>query len=42
MFPLDELRNAGVDMESPQPVDAAVAHFAEKVEQLKGICAKLG
>jgi len=42
MFPLDELRNAGVDMETPQPVEAAIAHFAEKVEQLKGICAKLG
>ena len=42
MFPLDELRTAGVDMETPAPVEAAIAHFAEKVEQLKTVYSKLG
>jgi oligoendopeptidase F len=41
-FPLDELRDAGVDMETPAPVEAAIAHFAEKVEQLKAVYGKLG
>jgi hypothetical protein len=42
MFPLDELRNAGVGMETPQPLEAAIAHFAEKVDQLKAVYGKLG
>jgi oligoendopeptidase F len=33
-FPLDLLREAGVDMESPQPVDTALTHFGELVEEL--------
>jgi oligoendopeptidase F len=41
MFPLDELRAAGVDMETPAPVEAAIAHFAEKVKQLQAVYAKL-
>ncbi len=41
MFPLDELREAGVDMETPAPVEAAIAHFAEKVKQLEAVYAKL-
>jgi len=32
--PLDLLRGAGVDMEKPQPVDSALAHFAEMVKEL--------
>ena len=33
-FPLDLLRDAGVDMEQPQPVDTALAHFERLVEEL--------
>jgi hypothetical protein len=29
-------------METPAPVEAAIAHFAEKVEQLKAVYGKLG
>jgi oligoendopeptidase F len=32
--PLDLLRDAGVDMASPEPVEAALAHFARLVEEL--------
>jgi len=32
--PLDLLRDAGVDMESPQPVDTALAHFESLVAEL--------
>ena len=32
--PLDLLRNAGVDMEQPQAVDTALAHFGQLVDQL--------
>ena len=33
-FPLDLLRDAGVDMESPQPVETALTHFSRLVEEL--------
>jgi oligoendopeptidase F len=33
-FPLDLLRDAGVDMEKPGPVDTALEHFSGLVEQL--------
>jgi oligoendopeptidase F len=33
-WPLDLLRDAGVDMEKPEPVDTALAHFAKLVEEL--------
>ncbi|MBL9122089.1 MAG: oligoendopeptidase F, partial [Planctomycetaceae bacterium] len=33
-FPLDLLRGAGVDMEKPEPVDTALAHFTELVDEL--------
>jgi oligoendopeptidase F len=33
-YPLDLLRDAGVDMESRQPVDAALAHFEKLVGEL--------
>jgi oligoendopeptidase F len=34
-FPLDELKTAGVDMASPQPVRNAIGHFAARVTELK-------
>lgn len=34
-FPLDLLRDAGVDMERPEPVDMALAHFQRRVEELE-------
>ena len=33
-FPLDELVEAGVDMRSPEPIEKAIAHFNELVDQL--------
>ncbi len=33
-FPLDLLRDAGVDMEKPQPIDTALTHFGRLVEEL--------
>jgi oligoendopeptidase F len=33
-YPLDLLRDAGVDMETPAPVNAAMRRFAELVEEL--------
>ncbi|MBA2113176.1 oligoendopeptidase F [Bremerella alba] len=33
-YPLDLLRDAGVDMESPKPVDMALSHFESLVDQL--------
>lgn len=33
-WPLDLLRDAGVDMEKPQPVDTALAYFGRLVEEL--------
>jgi oligoendopeptidase F len=35
--PLETLRTAGVDMESPEPVDAALALFARRVEELEEV-----
>jgi len=32
--PLDLLRDAGADMESPEPVDTAMDHFADLVDEL--------
>ena len=34
-YPLDLLRNAGVDLESPEPVDTALQHFGSLVEQFE-------
>ena len=36
-FPLDLLRDAGVDMESPEPVDTALSHFAALVSELDSL-----
>ena len=33
-FPLELLRDAGVDMEQPEPVDTALARFAQLVDEL--------
>ncbi len=33
-FPLDELRGAGVDMGSPEPIKRAIDHFGKLVDQL--------
>jgi len=33
-LPLDLLRDAGVDMESPEPVDTALTHFGRLVDEL--------
>lgn len=35
--PLDLLRDAGVDMESPEPVQTALDHFENLVDQLDGL-----
>jgi oligoendopeptidase F len=34
-FPLELLRDAGVDMEQPEPVDTALAHFERRVDELE-------
>ncbi|MDZ4789012.1 MAG: oligoendopeptidase F [Blastochloris sp.] len=34
-YPLDTLRLAGVDMESPEPIEAALKLFAKRVKELK-------
>ena len=36
-WPLDLLRDAGVDMETPEPVDAALAYFGKLVGELDGL-----
>ncbi|WDI44125.1 oligoendopeptidase F [Bremerella sp. P1] len=36
-YPLDLLRDAGVDMESPKPVDMALSHFESLVDQLNDL-----
>ena len=36
-FPLDLLRDAGVDMERPEPVDTALEHFGRLVEELDSL-----
>ena len=40
-YPLEELETAGVDMRSPQPVEEAIAHFGQRVEELKTVYAAL-
>jgi oligoendopeptidase F len=36
-WPLDLLRDAGVDMETPRPVDAALAYFGKLVDELDAL-----
>ncbi len=40
MDPLDLLRGAGVDMETPEPVNAALARFARLVDELDRLLSK--
>ncbi len=40
-FPLDLLRDAGVDMEKPEPVAAAMAHFGRRVDELDDLLSRL-
>ncbi|VFQ42539.1 oligoendopeptidase F [Desulfoluna butyratoxydans] len=39
MFPVDELRVAGVDMTRPDPVNNTIAHFSGLVDRLKALLA---
>jgi oligoendopeptidase F len=39
MYPLDGLRMAGVDMTSPEPVEAAFATLARMVSRLEELTA---
>jgi oligoendopeptidase F len=34
MFPLDELRAAGVDMSRSAPIEGAIGYFTDLVDQL--------
>jgi oligoendopeptidase F len=36
-FPIDLLKDAGVDMSKPAPVDAAMKHFTEMVDELESL-----
>jgi oligoendopeptidase F len=36
-YPLDLLRDAGVDMEKPEPVETALAHFERLVGELEDL-----
>jgi oligoendopeptidase F len=36
-YPLDLLRDAGVDLEQPGPVDTALKRFADLVDELDGL-----
>lgn len=36
-FPLELLRDAGVDMEKPQPIDSAMTHFGVLVQELEDV-----
>jgi oligoendopeptidase F len=38
-WPLDLLRDAGVDLETPEPVGLALSRFAELVDELEGLLA---
>ena len=37
MFPIDELKTAGVDMASPAPIKATIAHFEKRIGELESI-----
>jgi oligoendopeptidase F len=36
-YPLDLLRDAGVDLEKPEPVDTALKHFSNLVDELDSL-----
>jgi oligoendopeptidase F len=33
-FPLDELDDAGIDMQSPEPIEQAIQYFSDLVDRL--------
>jgi len=37
MFPIEELKRAGVDMASSSPIDATISHFDARVAQLESV-----
>jgi oligoendopeptidase F len=39
-FPIDTLREAGVDMQSPAPIEHAMQLFRERIEQLRELLAE--
>jgi len=39
-FPIESLKDAGVDMTTPEPVDAALRLFADRVDELEGLLGK--
>jgi oligoendopeptidase F len=39
-YPLDELKSAGVDLSTPQPIQTAMNHLGERVSQLKELLLK--
>ena len=39
-FPIDTLRNAGVDMESPEPIEKAMNLFQSRISQLRELLAE--
>jgi oligoendopeptidase F len=39
-FPIDTLRNAGVDMESPEPIEKAMTLFQSRISQLRELLAE--
>jgi oligoendopeptidase F len=41
-FPLDALLEAGVDMETPEPIAAAITYFSKRVDGLIAVYSKLG
>lgn len=41
-YPIDLLREAGVDMTRPEPVDAALAHFDRLVGELEALLRQIG
>ena len=41
-YPLDELRHAGVDLATPDPIDTALDKFASIVKDAEETAAKLG
>jgi oligoendopeptidase F len=40
-FPLDELAEAGVDMQSPEPIQRAIQYFSDLVDRLMDACKEL-
>ncbi len=37
MFPIDELKTAGVDMASKEPIKATIAHFENRIYELESL-----